>query len=140
MWGAVAMPIELSGASVALPKVAILLCTYQGQHYLAEQLVSFAAQSHTNWKVWASDDGSEDDTHAILEDYLQKWPTGRLSIHFGPAEGFAANFLSLSCKTAIEADYYAYSDQDDVWESDHLARALDYLKTVPADVPALYLS
>lgn len=123
-----------------VPKVAILLCTYQGQHFLKDQLDSFAAQSHTNWEVWASDDGSEDGTHAILEAYQQKWPNGRLSIHSGPAEGFAANFLSLTCKASIDADYYAYSDQDDIWESDHLARALDWLKTVPDDIPVLYSS
>ena len=123
-----------------LPKVAILLCTYHGQHYLAEQLDSFQAQSHSNWEVWASDDGSEDDTHAILEAYQQKWPTGRLSIHFGPAEGFAANFLSLTCKANIEADYYAYSDQDDVWESDKLERAVRWLETVFPNIPALYCS
>ena len=140
--GAVAMPKmgAPSGPSIAQPKVAILLCTYHGQLYLAEQLDSFAAQSHSNWEVWASDDGSKDDTHAILEAYQQKWPEGRLSIHFGPAEGFAANFLSLTCKASIEADYYAYSDQDDIWESDRLARALEWLKTAPRDIPALYSS
>lgn len=121
-------------------KVAILLCTFHGQHYLADQLDSFAAQTHTNWEVWVSDDGSEDDTLAILEDFQQKLPAGRLSVHFGPAEGFAANFLSLTCKASIEADYYAYSDQDDIWEPDRLARALDWLKTIPPDIPALYSS
>ncbi len=137
---------EISGSekstrsAVAMPKVAVLLCTYHGQHYLAEQLDSFAAQTHTNWEVWASDDGSKDDTHAILEAYQQKWPDGRLSIHFGPEEGFAANFLSLTCKASIDADYYAFSDQDDVWEADRLSRALDWLKTVPDDIPALYSS
>lgn len=122
------------------PKVAILLCTYHGQHYLAEQLDSFAAQTHDNWEVWASDDGSEDDTHEILATYQQKWPAGRLSIHFGPAEGFVANFLSLTCKASIEADYYAYSDQDDVWDSDKLERAVRWLQTVPEQIPALYCS
>ena len=123
-----------------LPKVAILLCTYHGQRYLAEQLDSFADQTHLNWEVWASDDGSEDDTHAILEAYRQKWPTGRLSIHSGPGEGFAANFLSLTCKATIEADYYAYSDQDDVWDSDKLDRAVRWLQTIPDNIPALYCS
>lgn len=123
-----------------LPKVAILLCTYHGQRYLAEQLDSFAAQTHSNWEVWASDDGSEDDTHVILEAYRQKWPTGRLSIHSGPREGFAANFLSLTCKATIEADYYAYSDQDDVWDSDKLDRAVRWLQTIPENIPALYCS
>lgn len=130
----------LNGACVAQPKVAILLCTYYGQHYLAEQLDSFAAQSHTNWEVWASDDGSKDGTHEILQAYKHKWPAGRLSIHFGPAEGFVANFLSLTCKACIEADYYAYSDQDDIWEGDKLARAVEFLETIPPSIPALYCS
>lgn len=125
---------------VAQPKVAILLCTFHGQRYLAEQLDSFAVQTHSNWAVWASDDGSKDDTHAILKAYQQQWPTGRLSIHCGPAEGFAANFLSLTCKASVEADYYAYSDQDDIWEPCKLTRAVEWLATVPEDVPALYCS
>ncbi|MGA4533310.1 glycosyltransferase family 2 protein [Ectopseudomonas chengduensis] len=123
-----------------MPKVAILLCTYHGQRYLAEQLDSFATQSHGNWEVWASDDGSKDNTHSILMAYKAQWPAGRLSIHFGPAEGFAANFLSLTCRAGVEADFYAYSDQDDVWEADKLSRALQWLTTVPPSVPALYCS
>ncbi|WP_157288217.1 glycosyltransferase family 2 protein [Uliginosibacterium gangwonense] len=128
------------GSNVVQPKVAILLCTYQGQQYLAEQLDSFAAQIHSNWEVSASDDGSEDGTYSILEAYQQKWPLGRLSIHRGPAKGFAANFLSLTCKTSIDADYYAYSDQDDIWEADKLVRAVEWLETVPQGTPAMYCS
>lgn len=122
------------------PKIAILLCTYHGQHYLKDQLDSFAAQGYPNWEVWASDDGSEDGTHAILESYRDKWGAERLSIHTGPAQGFAANYLSLTCKADIEAEFYAYSDQDDIWEADKLQRAMDWLRTVPPDVPALYSS
>ncbi|MDO8412703.1 MAG: glycosyltransferase family 2 protein [Gallionellaceae bacterium] len=123
-----------------LPKVAILLCTYHGQHYLADQLDSFAAQSYPNWEVLASDDGSQDNTHAILEAYRSKWGKERLSINFGLARGFAANFLSLTCSSSIKADYYAYSDQDDIWEADKLQRAINWLLTVPKNVPALYCS
>lgn len=122
------------------PKVAILLCTYHGQHYLADQLDSFAFQTYANWEVWASDDGSEDDTRAILEMYKEKWGEERLSIHMGPSKGFAANFLSLTCNADIQADYYAYSDQDDIWEVNKLQRAVDWLHTVPDNVPALYCS
>lgn len=136
----ISSPDKSSRNAVAVPKVAILLCTYHGQHYLAEQLDSFAAQTHDNWEVWASDDGSKDDTHAILEAYQQKWPKSRLSIHFGPKEGFAANFLSLTCKANIDADYYAYSDQDDVWAVNKLARAIDWLESIPQNTPALYCS
>lgn len=128
--------LNLSGK--ALPKVAILMCTYQGQCYLAEQLDSFAAQLHTNWDVWVSDDGSRDNTLSILEDYQNKWATGRLSLHVGPNKGFQANFLYLTCNANITADYYAYSDQDDIWEADKLERAVKWLESVPENIPALY--
>lgn len=124
----------------AQSKVAILLCTYHGQHFLKEQLDSFAAQSHRQWEVWASDDGSLDDTHAILECFRREWGSEKLTIHSGPAEGFAANFLSLTCKADIDADFYAYSDQDDIWEADKLERATAWLSLVPDHIPALYCS
>ncbi len=119
-------------------KVAILLCTLRGQHYLAEQLQSLSTQTFSDWEVFASDDGSKDDTHALLLHYQAKWPQGRLTIHSGPAEGFAANFLSLICNAGIKADCYAFADQDDVWEPAKLERAVAWLATVPKDVPALY--
>lgn len=124
----------------ALPKVAILLCTYHGQHYLADQLDSFEVQTYRNWEVWASDDGSQDDTHAILEAYQARWGSARLAIDFGPAQGFVANFLSLTCRADIQAAYYAYSDQDDIWEADKLQRAIAWLRGIPEGVPALYCS
>jgi glycosyltransferase involved in cell wall biosynthesis len=123
-----------------LPKVAVLLCTYHGQHYLADQLDSIERQTYQNWEVWASDDGSEDDTHAILKRYQEKWGVRRISLHYGPEEGFVSNFLSLTCKADIKADCYAYSDQDDIWEDDKLQRAMDWLRSVPEGVPALYCS
>ena len=122
----------------SVPKVAVLMCTMQGQHFLAEQLNSIATQTHPRWAIWASDDGSDDHTHAILEYYQSHWGEDRISIHAGPAEGSTANFLSLTCRADIDADFFAYADQDDIWESDKLERAVDWLKTVPDGVPALY--
>ena len=119
-------------------KVAILLCTYHGQQYLADQLESFAAQTYADWQVWASDDGSRDNTRTILESYQLQWGADRLSIHSGPEEGFVANFLSLTCNANIKADYYAYSDQDDIWEVDKLQRAIDWLVTCSENIPAMY--
>lgn len=128
----------LHRSSPAVPKVAVLMCTMQGQHFLAQQLNSIATQTHPCWEIWASDDGSDDHTHAILEYYQSHWGEDRISIHAGPAEGSTANFLSLTCRADIDADYFAYADQDDVWEDDKLERAVAWLQTVPPDVPALY--
>ncbi|WP_313623686.1 glycosyltransferase family 2 protein [Achromobacter sp.] len=118
--------------------VAILLCTYQGGQYLPEQLDSFGTQSHAAWTVWVSDDGSKDNTHEVLESYQRAWGPDRLFVRTGPRKGFAANFMSLVCREEIAADYYAMSDQDDIWHPDKLERAVQWLKTVPQDVPALY--
>ena len=120
------------------PSVAILMCTYQGERYLAEQLDSFEAQSHANWALWVSDDGSRDATHSILEQYQQRWGEQRLHIVAGPGKGVTANFLSLTCLASIDSDYYAYADQDDIWLAQKLQRALDTLGSVPAGVAALY--
>lgn len=126
--------------TAASPHVAILLGTYNGEKYLAEQLDSYASQTHGNWKAWASDDGSSDATPSVLRDYQRLWGAEKLAILDGPAGGCTRNFLSLATSSAISADHYAFSDQDDIWEADKLQRALDWLETQPPGVPALYCS
>jgi len=122
------------------PKVAVLLCTYRGQKYLKAQLDSIAAQTHARWVLWASDDGSKDGTCNVLESYAQYWGVDRVHLKSGPHRGYVANFLTLTCHPLIKADYYAYSDQDDIWEPDKLERAVSWLSTVSPDIPALYCS
>lgn len=121
-------------------RIAILLCTYQGEKYLASQLDSFAAQTHTDWVLAVSDDGSVDKTRAMLADYRRKWGASKLNVYEGPRRGFVGNFMTLTCNTQVQADYYSFSDQDDIWHADKLERALQWLRTVPSDTPALYCS
>lgn len=118
-------------------KVAILLGTYQGERYLNAQVESFFAQTHQNWQLWTSDDGSCDQTLSIVAQYHD---TRIMEVLCGPRQGFARNFLSLVNNPTITADYYAYSDQDDIWQADKLARALNFLHQVPGEMPALYCS
>ena len=133
------MRSEANNKSVGtIPSVAILLCTLRARDYLREQLDSIVNQTHASWSVWVSDDGSDHSTHTILDEYQTKLGKARFTVLRGPAQGFAANFLSLACNTSIGADYYAYADQDDIWESDKLALALRWLEGMPADVAALY--
>lgn len=131
---------DISARAISLPKVAILLCTHNGERFLAEQLDSIAAQTHSNWVIYASDDGSKDNTIQILESYKSQWQPGRLCIEQGPCRGFADNFISITRKSTIEADYYAYSDQDDIWDDNKLEIAISRLKSDPTGKPALYCS
>jgi glycosyltransferase involved in cell wall biosynthesis len=124
-------------ASIAAARVAILMCTKDGAAFLDEQLRSIADQSHTNWSLFVSDDGSTDETREILRRFADSHAQ-KTAVRNGPRQGVCANFLSLATDPTIDADYFAFSDQDDLWYKDKLARALTWLVTVPADVPALY--
>lgn len=118
--------------------VAILLCTYQGEKYLAAQLDSFAAQTFPSWKLWVSDDGSTDATLNELKAFAERRKPGQVTLQAGPRKGFVKNFMSLICEPTLHADYYALSDQDDIWHPDKLERALKWLRDVPQGQPALY--
>ncbi|MDR3468091.1 MAG: glycosyltransferase family 2 protein [Xanthobacteraceae bacterium] len=119
-------------------RVAILLATYNAGRFLTEQLNSIERQTHRNWEVWASDDGSADDTLPLLEKYRSRWGDDRLRILRGPREGFVANYFSLLSNDAIRSDYYAFSDQDDVWLPDKLTRSIAALSRLEAASPAIH--
>ncbi|WP_224450888.1 MULTISPECIES: glycosyltransferase family 2 protein [Pseudomonas] len=118
--------------------MAILLCTYNGGSFLKDQLDSIAAQSHERWVVYASDDGSTDDTLETLQRYREAWGQDRLIILQGPGRGFSNNFLSVLGHACGRQKYYAFCDQDDYWHPTKLQRAVAWLKCQPVDTPALY--
>ncbi|WP_433766941.1 glycosyltransferase family 2 protein [Pseudomonas putida] len=127
---------QVAGESVA--SVAILMCTYSGATFLAQQLASFEQQTHRNWSLYVSDDGSQDGTLEILQAFGAKLGSERVQVKKGPQRGFVANFLSLACQADIDADFFAWSDQDDIWKDEKLQKALAWVQTIPSHIPALY--
>ena len=120
------------------PRVAVLLCTYNGATYLQQQLDSIARQTHSNLEIWVSDDGSTDETPQILSSAQNAWGSERIKILQGPRQGFARNFLSLACHPEVDADYFAFCDQDDIWLPAKLERALEALARLPQNQACLY--
>jgi glycosyltransferase involved in cell wall biosynthesis len=120
------------------PCVTILLATYNGERFLEEQLDSYAAQSHQNWRLVVSDDGSTDGTMRILKNYQAKWGSSRMEIRTGPRVNFRKNFLSMMCDPSIRSDFYAFSDQDDVWLPEKLAVAVAFLSQQDDAMPHVY--
>src|SRR5438105_1405223 len=112
--------------------VAILMGTRNGAAFLREQLQSIEDQTHKNWILIVSDDSSTDETREILQGFCQSHP-GKVFIRNGPSKGVCANFLSLAIDRAIQADYFAFSDQDDIWHRDKLARALAWFAGIARD-------
>ena len=93
--------------------IAILMATYNGEKYLREQIDSILSQTYRDWHLFIHDDGSEDGTIVILKEYKDKHPT-RITIMDYPLQGGACrNFLGMLER--VEADYYMFCDQDDVW-------------------------
>lgn len=107
-------------------KIAILMSTYNGSRYLDEQLESiFNQRVDAKVEVYIRDDGSTDDTIEIV----QNWKT-KLNIRLfkGKNVGPAKSFWELFTSDAIEADYYAFCDQDDIWDSNKLQVGIEALE------------
>ena len=110
-----------------LPHIAILMCTYNGEQYLKEQLDSIESQDYKNWTLYVNDDGSKDNTLNILKSYQKKWGVKRMYIRQGPQKGFCQNFMQIITDKKIKADFYFLSDQDDIWMTYKLSHTLKKL-------------
>ncbi|WP_413718509.1 glycosyltransferase [Silicimonas sp. MF1-12-2] len=117
--------------------VVILMGLYNGATNIADQLRSYTDQSHGNWSLIISDDGSTDNGPNLVEDFALNSQQA-VTLIKGPRLGFPQNFLRLLCAAGPSVPYAALSDQDDVWLPEKLKRALTHLNTLPAGRPALY--
>lgn len=108
--------------------VHILLATYNGARYLAEQLESIGRQTHSAWTLTVSDDGSTDDTLSILQSFAAQ-VTQPITVLRGPRKGSAtSNFYYLveQALTDNVQDLFAFCDQDDIWHNEKLQRAVQW--------------
>ena len=103
--------------------VAILMSTYNGEKYLCEQIESFFAQSYKDWQLYVRDDGSKDGTIEILNDYEQKNPC-KVNIVKDEKGNLGAGKSFMHLLEVVDADYYMFSDQDDVWMANKIERTL----------------
>lgn len=107
--------------------IAILLATYNGVQYLREQIESLYAQTFTDWTIYVHDDGSTDGTQRILEEYEAK-KDNFVVLRYPSQKGASNNFFSLLSNVA--ADYYFFSDQDDVWMPSKIEKCMIEMRRV----------
>ena len=123
-----------------MSKVAILMSTYNGEKYIKEQIDSLVLQKGVELDIIIRDDGSKDSTVGILQEYVRKYSF--ITVLEEHNLGVSKSFDRL-CRYACEnnpVDYYAFCDQDDVWDDDKLVVALEKLKEFPDSEPNLYFS
>ncbi len=111
-------------------KVAILLSSYNGAQWLPAQLDSLLRQSHRDWTLRARDDGSSDETPAVLRGYAARDPRVRVVAdaagNLGPCRSFSR--LLEQAEAESESGYFMFCDQDDVWDADKIETTLAAMK------------
>jgi glycosyltransferase involved in cell wall biosynthesis len=116
-------------------RVVILMSTYQGEQFVAEQIESILKQLPPDGRLLVRDDGSRDGTASIVRSFVDP----RITLTCGPNIGFAQSFFTLMAATPDDAEMIMLSDQDDVWLPQKIGRAWEYLKDTDG-VPTLYCS
>lgn len=118
--------------SRALPTVSVVMATYNGDRFLAEQLRSLTFQTLLPTELIVSDDGSEDATLEQVEAFRRTAPFPVVVRRNERRLGYGENFLTAA--QAAQGEYIAFCDQDDVWHPAKLQTAVSTLDRTGADL------
>lgn len=114
--------------SVAYPKIAVLLAAYNGLPWIKEQVESILAQMDVDVTIHVSVDPSNDGTESWCAELAATEPRFVLLPSAGRFGGAAPNFFRLIKDVDFDGfDFIAFSDQDDIWLADKLAKAIRVL-------------
>jgi len=109
------------------PKISICMATYNGARYIEQQIESILAQSSQDWQLIIRDDGSDDNTVSIIENYAAKYQGKIKLIKDDDSQlGATLNFGHLLENT--DTEYIMFSDQDDVWLPNKIELTLNVMK------------
>lgn len=112
--------------------VSVVMCTYNGERFLEEQLDSILNQSWINLEILIADDASTDNTWSMLQSYAKK--DARIQLFKNEKRlGYTENF-SRNC-ARVTAPFLVIADQDDVW---HLQKIEKLMAALPVSAPMIY--
>ena len=110
----------------------IVMCTYNAQKYLEEQLQSIVDNTITDFVVHIFDDGSTDGTLEQIDEFRKKHPECKFEVNVNEHNlGAWKNFLVGVQKVGREisdGDYIMLSDQDDIWNNDKIALTYEVMQ------------
>lgn len=109
--------------------LSVLLATYNGERFLREQLDSLIRQSYKNFQVYIRDDGSSDNTIAIIQEYMDKYGDKFILVeddvsNRGPMNSF------MYLLSVVDSDYYMFCDQDDVWLENKIQDSIEKIQVI----------
>jgi glycosyltransferase involved in cell wall biosynthesis len=109
-----------------VPKISVLIPAYNAKTTIVETIASVLAQTWEDLEVLVGDDGSQDDTVAILR---SEYTDPRLHIHCFTHQGVQATRNQLIALSI--GDYIAFLDADDLWTPEKLEKQYQAIKAHP---------
>ena len=106
--------------------ISVLMCTYNGEKYIEEQLISIYEQTYKPDEVLIFDDCSTDSTVHIVQSFIKKYNLEKswiLEINENN-KGYVKNFKNGINK--VKGDFIFFSDQDDVWNKNKIQSMMNY--------------
>lgn len=113
--------------------VGIILCAYNGEKYIKEQIESLISQKDIDVDIHIYDDSSTDNTYAILKEYHIMYSNIYVYRNINNSGSHAINFLNSIKNFKKKYKYYALSDQDDIWDSSKIIHAITMMRKNQAD-------
>jgi len=107
-----------------MPRVSVVIPTYNRADLISETIDSVINQTYRNYEIIVVDDGSTDDTPAILGRYGKHI---RVIRQENQGEGEARN----TGIRAAQGEYVAFLDSDDLWRPAKLEKQMDLLARSP---------
>jgi glycosyltransferase involved in cell wall biosynthesis len=114
--------------AVTSAHVDIGLPVYNGARYIGLTLDSLLAQTHGELTIWISDNGSTDDTPAVVHEYAARDPRVRYERH-EQNQGASWNFNYV--RKFARHDYFKWTAHDDLYHPEYLARCVEVLEGSP---------
>lgn len=117
-------------------KVCVLLASFNGEEFIEDQILSILNQSSCSISLYIRDDSSNDGTPLVLE-FLQRKFSDKIVLlndDFGPTGSAGRNFLQLFKHVDLsDYEFIAFSDQDDIWQTDKIISAIDVMNSIGAN-------
>ena len=114
---------QLSTVNCQLPGVSVIICAHNESYNLSQYLQALLTQDYPEFEVIIVDDGSEDDTRAVVESYMVHDP--RLHMTFVPYGARVQSTKKLAITLGAKAaqyDYLLLTDADCIPESNQWIR------------------
>ena len=116
----------ISGRGILVKTVVVVMSTYNGEKYIEEQIDSIMKQESVKTILYVRDDNSKDSTVEKINMLKHKYPE-RIILQSEQNLGYKKSFLK-ALSDAPEGDYYAFSDQDDVWLKEKCIHAINMIE------------